>query len=348
MPDISGFTNFVNNTEVEHSIHIISELLEILIDIATPDFELAEIEGDALFLFTTQIPDYNKLLQQTKLMLKKFHEHTKMYETKRICNCGSCQTTTNLELKFLVHYGDLNLIKVKDIVKPYGREVIKIHRLLKNKIPLEEYLLLTENAYNLYENTIDEVWEKSSGIYDLKQLDYFYKNFSHIKDTISNNPPNFIDKEDDYNTPFLKFDDVFDVNINEVYKYISELKYRHLWDKEAKRIEFKENKLNRIGTQHNCVLNVGNLNFETIAPNTTNQLIYGETTEDLLFTKHFSYLIKLNKASENSTTVTTELYLEFTSVGSFMKSYIKRMMHKSWSNKLIHLQNVCENNLSGN
>lgn len=24
MPDISGFTNFVNNTEIEHSIHICS------------------------------------------------------------------------------------------------------------------------------------------------------------------------------------------------------------------------------------------------------------------------------------------------------------------------------------
>ncbi len=32
IPDISGFTNFVNNTELEHSIHIISELLELLID----------------------------------------------------------------------------------------------------------------------------------------------------------------------------------------------------------------------------------------------------------------------------------------------------------------------------
>ncbi len=29
MADISGFTNFVNTTEVEHSIHIIAELLEI-------------------------------------------------------------------------------------------------------------------------------------------------------------------------------------------------------------------------------------------------------------------------------------------------------------------------------
>ena len=32
MPDISGFTVFVNDTEINHSQHIIRELLEILID----------------------------------------------------------------------------------------------------------------------------------------------------------------------------------------------------------------------------------------------------------------------------------------------------------------------------
>lgn len=32
IPDISGFSQFVENTAIEHSIHIISELLEILIN----------------------------------------------------------------------------------------------------------------------------------------------------------------------------------------------------------------------------------------------------------------------------------------------------------------------------
>ncbi len=31
IPDISGFTQFVQNTEVDHSQHVISELLEVLI-----------------------------------------------------------------------------------------------------------------------------------------------------------------------------------------------------------------------------------------------------------------------------------------------------------------------------
>ena len=141
MPDISGFTKFVNNTELEHGVHIISELLELLIDNTTIDLQLAEIEGDSLFMFTSKIPNYQQLIAQATKMLEAFHKHTRSYENKRICNCGSCRTTTNLELKFLVHYGDLTFIKVKDFVKPYGSDVIKIHRLLKNNVPVNEYIL---------------------------------------------------------------------------------------------------------------------------------------------------------------------------------------------------------------
>ncbi len=36
IPDISGFSQFVENTAIEHSIHIISELLEILLDNNVP------------------------------------------------------------------------------------------------------------------------------------------------------------------------------------------------------------------------------------------------------------------------------------------------------------------------
>ena len=51
IPDISGFTHFVQNTEIEHSQHVISELLETLINANTQNLQLAEIEGDALFFY---------------------------------------------------------------------------------------------------------------------------------------------------------------------------------------------------------------------------------------------------------------------------------------------------------
>jgi predicted nucleic-acid-binding protein len=64
IPDISGFTRFVNETEIEHSIHIIEELLETLLDNNPLEFKLAEIEGDALFMYSTEFPSFDQLMIQ--------------------------------------------------------------------------------------------------------------------------------------------------------------------------------------------------------------------------------------------------------------------------------------------
>lgn len=275
MPDISGFTKFVNNTEIEHGTHIIAELLELLIDSDTINLQLVEIEGDALFMFTSKIPNYGQLLEQTTTMLENFHKHTKSYELKRICNCGSCRTTTNLELKFLVHYGDLAFIKVKNFTKPYGRDVIKIHRLLKNQVPVNEYLLFTDDAYDFYKTQVDKTWIKTSETYDLKSLEYFYKNLENIQKNVQIDAENRNDEVIENALPSITLEKIIDADAQNIFTYVSELKYRHLWDKEVKKIEFDENKVNRIGTQHNCVLNIGNLNFETIANDTSDDLVYG-------------------------------------------------------------------------
>lgn len=343
MPDISGFTKFVNNTEIEHGIHIIAELLELLIDSATIDLELVEIEGDALFMFTSKIPDYGQLLTLTTTMLENFHKHTKSYESKRICNCGSCRTTTNLELKFLVHYGELAFIKVKNFVKPYGQDVIKIHRLLKNQVPVNEYILLTNDAYDLYKNQVDKTWVKTNENHNSEHFEYFYKNLENIQNNVQIADEKGADENIENSTPTITIEKYFDENAQNIFTYVSELKYRHLWDKEVKRIEFDENKVNRIGTQHNCILNIGNLNFETIARENSEDLIYGESTKDMMFAKNFSYLIKLQKIAENKTKVEVNLFLELNTLGTFMKSNIHKMIKKMWNNKLDQLQLVLEN-----
>lgn len=345
MPDISGFTNFVNNTEIEHSIHIIAELLEILLDNTTMDLQLVEIEGDALFMFTTKIPSYEQLLQQTTTMLEAFHKHTINYDKMRICDCGSCKTTTNLELKFLVHYGDLTYIKVKHIVKPYGSDVIKIHRLLKNKITTNEYILFTNAVFELYKNEMDNSWQKTTETYDLNHLEYFYKNLEKIKNDILVKAENSTNKNQENSTPTLVIEKTFDANIRTIHNYLSELKYRHLWDKDVKRIEYDESKINRVGTEHNCVLKLGNLKFETITAPSADNLVYGEKTKDMMFTKNYSYLIKLHEIDKNKTQIVLNVFLDFTSIGTFMKLNILKMVSKIWNIKLEQLHQVSKNKI---
>lgn len=345
MPDISGFTKFVNHTEIEHSIHIIAELLEILLDNTTLDLQLVEIEGDALFMFTTKIPSYEQLMQQTNTMLEAFHKHTKNYDKMRICDCGSCKTTTNLNLKFLVHYGELTFIKVKHITKPYGREVIQIHRLLKNKITTNEYVLFTNTVFELYKNSVDSSWQKTTETYDLNNLEYFHKNLETVKNNILIETVNSIEENKKDTLPTLVIEKKFEANIEDLYKYLSELKYRHLWDKEVKKIAYDTSKINRIGTEHNCILKLGSLKFETITAPSSDSLVYGEKTKDMLFTKNYSYLIKLNKIDENTTQITLNIYLDFTTIGTFMKQNILKMISKMWSVKLEQLYKVSKNKI---
>ena len=86
LPDISGFTNFVNSTSSEHSKHIISELLEILIDQNTLGLELAEIEGDALFFYREgPLPTRQEIITQAHKMYTAFHSHLLLYDHLRIC-----------------------------------------------------------------------------------------------------------------------------------------------------------------------------------------------------------------------------------------------------------------------
>lgn len=154
IPDISGFTKFVNETEINHSRHIISELLEIIIDSDNFDMSISEIEGDAILFFKEELPSTTDLLEQCHDTFIKFHNYLRQYDKECVCTCSACETAIQLSLKFIIHKGDVSKISIKDHQKLYGPDVILVHRLLKNSIPEDEYILITDQ-YELDFNTIE-------------------------------------------------------------------------------------------------------------------------------------------------------------------------------------------------
>jgi len=113
IPDISGFTSFVNNVDISHSKHIIAELLEAVMSKNKLKFDLGEIEGDALFYYSkNNLPRFDQVLAQAKEMFLAFHQQLLLYDNRRICNCGACSSAVNLSLKFIIHYGESELISI--------------------------------------------------------------------------------------------------------------------------------------------------------------------------------------------------------------------------------------------
>lgn len=147
--DISGFTKFITQSEIEHSSHIISELLEVIINANNLNLKIAEIEGDAVFFYKitkqNMIEDVLKLCER---MYSAFHKHLKLRESQKVCECGACMQTTDLSLKFVTHFGDVIVKEIHNRIQIMGKEVTLLHRLLKNNIENKEYLLLSESFEN--------------------------------------------------------------------------------------------------------------------------------------------------------------------------------------------------------
>jgi hypothetical protein len=146
MPDISGFTAFVHETELQHSQEIISGLLETLIDANQLSLTVAEIEGDAvLFYKEGQVPEAAQVLAQARHMFGAFHGWVADFQSSCTCSCDACQAVGRLTLKVVAHAGPLGFTTVRQHRKPFGEAVVLVHRLLKNDVPSHEYLLLTDD-----------------------------------------------------------------------------------------------------------------------------------------------------------------------------------------------------------
>ena len=315
IPDISGFTEFVQITEVAHSQHVIAELLEILIDATAKEFQLAEIEGDALFFYKEgEILSLEKLLAIVETMFAAFYGHLKLLETNRICPCNACASAPNLDLKIISHSAELQFITVQGNRKPFGTPVIEVHRLMKNSIDSENYILLSKELASdiqLPENYQSRLFDFKAGSdkYDGKDLRYLFsiidqkelilKSFEQAKQLQFDSPPSlFYEKE-------------FPISATLLFEYITNFTYRHDWVPGTAKYEYNENEITKIGTEHVCVINGKYLNVITVIKDgQPGQLVYGEmTTNPSIVDELYNFYI-VTPLTNNSCNLKNEIYLK--------------------------------------
>ncbi|PUZ24942.1 DUF2652 domain-containing protein [Chitinophaga parva] len=138
IPDISGFTELVRNTDLVTGQIITQELLSTIIRHNKLQMEIAEIEGDAVFFFNMRsIPTADELYEQFEIMKAAFDEQV-------IALGKKYNLALDLHLKAIAHYGEMTEFPIAGFHKLYGEVVIEAHRLLKNNVPARSYLLITD------------------------------------------------------------------------------------------------------------------------------------------------------------------------------------------------------------
>lgn len=185
--DISGYTRFMKQHAVSltHAKEIIVRLLSRLMSTATSPLKVAELEGDAVFFYAAtggrEISDIARAVrEQIPALFLAFKDEIKQIDALQTCACDACNNIHQLKLKQVVHVGVCEVEKVGQFEKLFGLDVIVVHRLLKNSVPADEYLLMTPPAYTYFEGllggTPERYRENFEGVGELEALVVYPRN----------------------------------------------------------------------------------------------------------------------------------------------------------------------------
>ena len=279
IPDISGFTEFMTSTELSHGTFAINMLIDAIIKAVGDEYEVSEIEGDAVLLIRKGKAPSQKQIQDICLKIfNAFHFQRKWMQQHAVCPCGACLAIIDLTLKFVVHHGPLAEIKVGRFVKQSGTEMIVAHRLLKNGIDSNEYLLMTEKLLE-HADTLeaDEMkWTSSSEEYaSIGKVDYRFTLLSEARKKCPEPPA----LENYYTDDTSYFERLIAASFRDVYMVLMNIPGRGEWVPGLQKVE-QEIPQVFVGSVHFCTFE----HYETIvAPLqmtlSENRIVYAESCQ---------------------------------------------------------------------
>ncbi len=310
IPDISGFTKFINEVEIDHSTHIISELLEIIIESNSINLEVSELEGDAvLFYRLGDAPIADEILQQAEIMFLEFHRHLKLYEERRICQCGACSSTDKLSLKFVTHYGHIIIRDIYGHKKLFGPDVTMAHRLLKNSISEKDYLLLTLPFLHSNSTKFQSLRSMSNGkeSYEgIGEVHYTFFPLAKLRSGFAElSEQKSIEK---YRNP-VSASQIIESTLKVVHGIATNASLKPHWILGLKNVVVEKKELSRIGSSHLCVMPAMSMNFEVTSQKIKEGLIeYAEKTSSIKWLSPITVFYTMERLAASRVKMTVDVH----------------------------------------
>jgi class 3 adenylate cyclase len=166
LADISGYTAFMASVERAHGVDfsagipagfaVLGELLDAVIEGVEPDFEVAKLEGDAVFA-SAPVASLDgrgtEVLGRLMDLYEAFRSRREQQaRSARDHVCTACPVVGSLDLKMVLHRGQAVRQTVGSQNELLGPAVNVVHRLLKNSVQTRlgyrPYVFLTDAAAN--------------------------------------------------------------------------------------------------------------------------------------------------------------------------------------------------------
>lgn len=133
--DITGYTRFVAGTELDHAQDILADLMSTVVTSLRPTLRLAKLEGDAAFAYAiTDAIDGPALQDMVERSYFAFQRRLRDIRQASSCECNACVLVPALDLKYVLHFGQIVRQRIGTSEELVGSDVIVVHRLLKSAV----------------------------------------------------------------------------------------------------------------------------------------------------------------------------------------------------------------------
>ena len=196
LADISGYTRFVASVAIEHAKEITGHLLNAMLKANSDHWKVANIEGDCIFFYRDGYEDPPALLRETRKLYETFCDEIIDISARAACPCGACSRVNQLGLKFIVHAGEFEVQEIGDRQEVIGADIVAAHCLLKNTVPLAQYVLLTR-AYADDVSALELPAADGTDEYDvIGRMEYTYLDLEPVRQAVEARNSFFLSADD--------------------------------------------------------------------------------------------------------------------------------------------------------
>jgi uncharacterized protein YndB with AHSA1/START domain len=147
LADISGYTSYLVDTELQHAHDVLADLTDIIVRSLAPPLVFAKLEGDAAFVYRIgDRIDPSMLLDAVAGCYAAFRNRLASIVRATTCQCNACVLIPRLDLKLVAHHGSFARRRMLESEELTGADVVVAHRLLKNHVVEETGI----SAYGFY------------------------------------------------------------------------------------------------------------------------------------------------------------------------------------------------------
>ena len=150
--DISGYTQFLVESELGHAKEILDSLLKSTMDRIKAPVRILNTRGDAVLCFVdeNQFIQPQSLIEAIERIYYDFRNQLSFMDLNTTCPCNACININTLDLKVFLHFGEYIEQDLDGATELQGADVILVNLLMKNTVKealgLYGYALISDAA----------------------------------------------------------------------------------------------------------------------------------------------------------------------------------------------------------